>query len=254
MPIINDTYYFAHQKEGTQLLPVVFIHGAGGSHLHWPAQIRRLRNYRVYALDLPAHGKSSGRGLKTIASYARFINNWMDAIALEKAVFVGHSMGGAIALTLSLDLPERVLGLGLIGTGARLKVAPKIIELASNEKSFPAAVEIITMWAFAPQADARLVELASQRMLEIPPAVLHSDFVACNGFDEISSLPQINQPTLILCGQEDRLTPLRYSQYLADHIPMAELKTFPNAGHMVMLEKPLAVASTLNDFLAAIPY
>ena len=58
----------------------------------------------------------------------------------------------------------------------------------------------------------------------------------------------------MLCGEEDRLTPLHFSQYLADHIPTAELKTFPGAGHMVMLEKPLAVARALNDFLAAIPY
>ena len=254
MPNIADSYFFAHQIEQMSMLPVVFIHGAGGSHLHWPAPMRRLKNYRVYALDLPAHGKSSGRSQQTIASYARYVYDWMDAIALEKAVFVGHSMGGAIALTLGLYHPERVLGLGLIGTGARLRLAPKIIELSCSEESLASVVEMITMWAFAPGADARLVELASQRMLAISPAVLHSDFVACDEFDEISALPQINLPTLVLCGQEDRMTPLRYSQYLADQIPTAELKTFPGAGHMVMLEKPLAVSQALIDFLAEIPY
>jgi pimeloyl-ACP methyl ester carboxylesterase len=254
MPITADIYYFAHQLEGSHLLPVVFIHGAGGSHLHWPAPMRRLKNYRVYALDLPAHGNSSGRGHQTIASYAQCILNWMDAIALDKVVFVGHSMGGAIALTLGLYHPERVLGLGLVATGARLKVAPDILELTNHQKSFPAAVEMITLWAFGPQSDARLVELASQRMLETPPTVLHSDFVACNAFDEISALSQINLPALVLCGQDDRLTPLRFSQYLADHIPTARLKAIPDAGHMVMLEKPLAVTRALVEFIAAIPY
>lgn len=252
MPIIADTYYFAHQAGQTHLLPIVFIHGAGGSHLHWPAPLRRLKNYRVYAVDLPGHGKSAGRGQQTIAAYAQHILAWMDAIGLEKAFFVGHSMGGAIALTLGLHHPERVLGLGLIGTGARLKVSPEIMTLTSHENTFPAAVKTIISWAFSHQADARLVELASERMLMTRPTVLHSDFVACNAFDESAALPQINLPTLVLCGQEDRLTPLHYAQFLADHIAIAELKTFPDAGHMVMLEKPQAVTSALEKFVAAI--
>ena len=167
---------------------------------------------------------------------------------------IGHSMGGAIALTLGLHHADRVLGLGLIGTGARLKVAPEIIELASNEKTFPTAVKMIISWAFSSSADARLVELASQRMLEIAPAVLHSDFIACNEFDVISVLSGINLPTLVLCGSDDRLTPWRYSQYLSEHIHSADLITIPDAGHMVMLESQSAVTKALNDFMAEIPY
>ncbi len=254
MPMIADSYYFAYQKEQDHLLPVVYIHGAGGSHLHWPAPMRRLGDYRVFALDLPAHGRSPGPSLRSIDSFARYIIRWMDTVGLEKAVFIGHSMGGAIALTLGLHHADRVLGLGLIGTGARLKVSPEIIELASNEKTFPTAVKMIISWAFSSSADARLVELASQRMLEIAPAVLHSDFIACNEFDVISVLSGINLPTLVLCGSDDRLTPWRYSQYLSEHIHSADLITIPDAGHMVMLESQSAVTKALNEFMAEIPY
>jgi pimeloyl-ACP methyl ester carboxylesterase len=248
MPITSDTYYFAHRADQRHLRPLVLIHGAGGSHLYWPAKVRRLKNCRVYALDLPGHGKSKGRGQQTIAAYADHILGWMDAVGLEKALFVGHSMGGAIALHLGLHHPQRVYGLALLSTGARLSVSPEILTLTSHRRTFPAAVQMIVSWAFGSQADPRLVELASQRMIETRSTVLNADFVACNAFNEISALPQIDLPTLVLCGQDDRLTPPRSSQFLADQIASAELKMIPDAGHMVMLEKPEAVAAALAEF------
>ena len=108
---------------------------------------------------------------------------------------------------------------------------------------------MIVSWAFGSQADPRLVELASQRMMETRPTVLHADFVACNAFNEVSALSQIALPTLVLCGQDDRLTPPRRAQFLADQIASAELKIFPDAGHMVMLEKPGPVAGALQEFI-----
>jgi pimeloyl-ACP methyl ester carboxylesterase len=59
---------------------------------------------------------------------------------------------------------------------------------------------------------------------------------------------------LIVCGNDDRITPLRYSQFLANNIPDAVFKPIPDAGHMVMLEKPQAVAKCLADFLSVISY
>jgi len=248
MPIIADIYYFAHQVNLPHLLPIILIHGAGGSHLHWPAPIRRLKKCRVYAVDLPGHGKSKGRGQQTIAAYAHYILAWMDAIALEKAVFVGHSMGGAIALTLGLHHPERAYGMGLVSMGARLRVSPEIIALTSHERTFPAAVEMIVSRAFSSHADPRLVELASQRMMETRPTVLNSDFIACNAFNENSTLHQIDLPTLVLCGRDDTLTPPLHAKILADQIASSQFKTFPDAGHMVMLEKPVAVTGALGEF------
>jgi pimeloyl-ACP methyl ester carboxylesterase len=61
-------------------------------------------------------------------------------------------------------------------------------------------------------------------------------------------------PTCVICGQDDQLTPPRFSQYLADHIAKAELHILPQAGHMVMLEKPDQVADIFEDFLATVPY
>jgi pimeloyl-ACP methyl ester carboxylesterase len=254
MPTTANTFFFSHGAENVSRPPLVFIHGAGGTHLHWPPQVRRLIAQRIFALDLPGHGKSGGVGSQSIADYARAVVDFLDAARLNAAVFVGHSMGSAIALTLALDFPKRVLGLGLVGSGARLRVVPAILENTASEAMFPVAVKLINDAAFSPSVNPRLKELAAARMTEIRPSVLHGDFLACNEFDVMQRLGGISVPTLILCGTDDILTPPRYAEYLRDHIPASRLITFPGAGHMVMLEQPETVANALAAFANEIPY
>jgi len=229
-------------------------HGAGGSHLFWPSEIRRLVNFRTYALDLPGHGKSGGHGLHRINSYADKVVQWLGEIKLHRAVFIGHSMGGAVVLTLAQKNPEFVLGLGLISTGARLRVNREIINNISNTGEFNKTISFIIAHSFSPNADDRLVELAHLRLKETRPAVLHGDFVACNNFDMMEHLTSISVPTMAICGEHDRMTPLRNSQYLADTIPNARLQVIPDSGHMVMLEKPVEVAKSLEGFLSGISF
>jgi pimeloyl-ACP methyl ester carboxylesterase len=254
MPTQNKIFHFSHGTENTSRPLLVFIHGAGGTHLHWPPQVRRILGQRIFALDLPGHGKSGGVGSQSIADYASIVVDFLDAARLNAAVFIGHSMGSAIALMLALDFPKRVLGLGLVGSGARLRVAPQILDGTSSAATFPTAVNLINEAAFSPSVNPRMKELAAQRMVEIRPSVLHGDFLACNEFDVMARLGEISVPTLILCGTDDILTPMKYSEFLRDRIPAARLVTFPGAGHMVMLEQPTEVANALAEFADSIPY
>jgi pimeloyl-ACP methyl ester carboxylesterase len=254
MPVASDLYYFTYQKGDIETLPVVLIHGAGGNHLYWPSEIRRLPGFRIFAPDLPGHGKSSGRGQQSIESYAQLIVDWLETLGLHRAAFIGHSMGGGIALELALHHSEHVLGLGLIGTGARLKVSPEILAEAASPTTFHRAVEIVSSAFFSQFADPHLVELATTRMAEIRSTVFYGDFLACDQFDVSNQVQKIHQPVLVLCGAEDRLTPPRYSEFLAGQIPNARLEVIPQAGHMVMLEQPNSVASALSKFLGNLAY
>jgi len=182
------------------------------------------------------------------------VKDWMFALGLHSAVFAGHSMGGAIALTLALDEADHVNGLVLLGGGARLKVSPELLEHASSQTTFQNAVNMVIEWSFGSCVPPRLKELAAQRMSETRSSVLYGDFVACNAFDETARIEQIRQPVLVICGNEDRMTPLRQSQFLAEHMPEAILRVIPGTGHMVMLEKPQAVADTLLGFLEGVKY
>ncbi len=246
-------YQVASDTEVAHRPPVVLVHGAGGTSLHWPPQIRRLPGHRVLAVDLPGHGRSEGVGEQSIAAYAQRLMDWASALRLPPAVWIGHSMGGAIVQHLALHYPEQVAGLGLVGTGARLRVHPLILEGTAKEETFPDTVATIVQWSFAPQSSARLRELATQRMAETRPSVLHGDFLACDRFDVMDQVAAITCPTLVLCGAEDKMTPPRYAEYLASQIPNARLVIVPNAGHMVMLEQPEAVAQALQEFLATLP-
>lgn len=254
MPIASDIYYFAHQETHKGKLPVLLVHGAGGNHLHWPAQARRMDDFRVYALDLPGHGRSEGRGYQSIPSYSDQILNWMDSLQMNRVVFVGHSMGGGIALTMGLEHPDRVIGLGLIGTGARLRVLPELIEYAGRAETMPMVVERMIELSFSSSSDPRLVELAGSRMVDTRPSVLQGDFLACDKFDVMERISEIQAPALALCGKDDQLTPPKYSRFLADHMPDTHLEIIPQAGHMVMLEKPDEFTQHLAGFLSTLTY
>ena len=249
MPLAAELYYFSHLEDNLRRPPVVLVHGSGGTHLHWPAEVRRLDGQRVFAVDLPGHGKSAGAGCQSVGEYAAALAEFLKALDLGPAVFVGHSLGGAIALTMALHYPQRVLGLGLVGSGARLRVHPQILENAANPVTFPQAVQAVTEWSYGPQADPRTKALAGERMLEVRSSVLHGDFSACNAFDVMDELERIRVPALVLCGSEDRLTPIKYAEYLRDHLPQARLEIIPGAGHMLPLEQPAATAAALQAFL-----
>jgi pimeloyl-ACP methyl ester carboxylesterase len=157
-------------------------------------------------------------------------------------------MGSAAVLALALENPERVSALGLIGAGARLRVHPDIFAYLENEATFQKGIDAIVQASFSPQTPPELVALAASRMGETRPGVLQGDFQACDLFDVMEGVSKIRQPSIILCGAEDRMTPVRYSQYLNAQIPNSRLEIVPEAGHMVMLEKPRLVADVLKDF------
>jgi pimeloyl-ACP methyl ester carboxylesterase len=79
--------------------------------------------------------------------------------------------------------------------------------------------------------------------------VAWGDYIACDTFDMRERLTAIRVPTLVVCGREDRMTPVKYSEFLAQRIPQAELSVIEQAGHMVMLEQPAAFNAALGDWL-----
>jgi pimeloyl-ACP methyl ester carboxylesterase len=240
--------YFAQRLRPSEAaLPVVFVHGAGGTHQHWLYQMQALSSTPTYALDLPGHGRSEGAGHDSIGAYAEWCLAWMDVLGLERAVWVGHSMGGAVTLDLALRWPSRVAGLGLVATGARLRVAPAILQGIGQD--FSAAVRLISRYAFGPQADPELVKMGQQQMGQTPPDVLYNDFLACDRFDVCQLLAEIRAPALVMCGTQDRLTPPKYATFLHERLADAELKLVDGAGHMVMLEQPGAVTQALRQWL-----
>ncbi|MBE3040448.1 MAG: alpha/beta fold hydrolase [Chloroflexi bacterium] len=254
MPIAAGIHYFLHEGGRPTKPPLVLIHGAGGDHLSWPPEIRRLADARVFTLDLPGHGKSEGPGCQSVVDYADSVVGFMNAAGLSRAVLVGHALGGAIALTLAIDHPECVAGIGLISTGSRLPIASSVLENAANPATFILAVQSLQELMHIPQASKYLKDQTFRHLSSIRPTLFHGDLRACDQFDVTTRLDAIRTPVLVLCGTDDQLTPRRYSESLAGQIHGAALQTIDGAGHLVMLEQPRRVSALLSVFLTAIPY
>src|SRR5262249_53953343 len=139
-----------------------------------------------------------------------------------------HSLGGAIALCMALEYPSLVSRIVLVGAGARLRVLPAVLE---RSRIAPAeSLRHLMLLGFAPGRE--LQAEASFEMLEAVAArVVYRDLAACDSFDMIGELGRIEQPVLILTGEEDRLTPPKYAQYLADHLEHATLRMLASTGH-----------------------
>jgi pimeloyl-ACP methyl ester carboxylesterase len=156
-------------------------------------------------------------------------------------------MGGAIAQQLALTQPDRTTALVLVATGAKLRVAPQLLELVQN--NFPAAVDLIGQWDWGPTASAEIKELGKLQLLASSPAVTLRDYRACDAFDVREQLKSITAPTLIVAGDADQMTPLKHAVFMAERIPRACLCVVPEAGHMVMLEAAGAVTQAVAEFL-----
>ncbi len=242
--VCQTELYFAQAGQGQPAL--LFVHGAGGDHTLWGQQLRDLsKKFSVAALDLNGHGRSPARAGDGIQTYAQDVLAVLEAIAVPTVV-VGHSMGGAVAITVALQHPRNLVGLGLVGTGAKLKVHPQILELCQTD--FERAVELVVAWAFAEDVDPALKDRARDAMRRNGQGALYRDFLSCSTFDVMSRLSEISLPTIVICGREDKLTPVKYSEYLQNNIPTAQLCVIERAGHMVMLEQPEAVTNALKEF------
>lgn len=255
MPLAAGMYYFFHEtKDNTVKRPaLILIHGAGGNHLSWAPQIRRMDVGKIYALDLPGHGKSEGVGRHSVDEYVEDVVTFMKELKIGSAVIAGVSMGSAVALKLALKYPRKVRGLGLIGSGAKLRVASEILETAGNSNTFEAAVDLVNANCFSANVAPALLQLSKRHLMEVRPPVLLGDFLACNEFNIIEQLPRIKQRAVIICGAEDRMTPVKYSQFLKDSLIKSELHILENAGHLAMLEQPDVAAELLKQFIESLP-
>ncbi|MGB3715209.1 MAG: alpha/beta fold hydrolase, partial [Candidatus Promineifilaceae bacterium] len=160
---------------------LLLIHGAGGSHLDWPPEIRNMVAVNVYAMDLPGHGRSALPGCSSISDYADIVAAFIEAIDVAKVILIGHSMGGAIVQSIGLRPPSRVEGLVLVASGARLRVAPEILEGVVRE--FERTADLIAELAWSENTPDRLKQLGKRMLLTCDPKTVYGDYVACNGFD-----------------------------------------------------------------------
>ena len=230
---------------------IVFVHGAGENGMVWQNQRRALdRGINTVCLDLPGHGQSHGDGCTTIAEYSHWLVRFIQGLQLKGAVLAGHSMGGGVVTEAAIECPEEMDGLILIGSGARLRVSSETFQ--GLEADFEATAERLVRQCYGPGISDKVVKWGLEQLLGERPGVVLDDFKACNEFDRLSEISSIKQPTLVICGSEDIMTPPKYSQFLAENLQRATLRIIEGAGHMVMVENPFKTNTAILKFLSTI--
>ncbi len=225
------------------------IHGAGQSAGLWRAQVEGLAaSADPLALDLPGHGSNhTEKGEASIAAYAGKV---LDAVAdssLKRVVLCGHSMGGAVVQYLLLHYPRSFKAGILVNTGARLRVRPDFLDRIGRD--YTQFVDYIYQQSIAVDNQKGSLLQRFRLVSECPSDVALGDYLACDAFDALHQIGRIQVPVLVVGSQQDHLTPVKYSTYLADRIPGARLSILPATGHYAPLENPTALNRLIVQFI-----
>jgi 3-oxoadipate enol-lactonase len=229
-------------------LPVVLLHAFPMSGAMWEPQISALKDYRVLIPDL--------RGFGGTPLAAPWLIEHAAADVLEsfegKAVFVGLSMGGYVALQIASSAPERVAGLVLCDTRAE----PDANE---NKDKRAAAIDFVRKNGVEPFLGPFLKDAISNLRASSflhgvaakssPESVMAALAALAARPDAVPGLSKITAPTAVLVGSQDKITPLPLSEAMRSRIPGAELHIIPDAGHFTNAENPAAFNERLLSFL-----
>lgn len=252
---INLNYDASDGKEPTLLL----IHGWTANMHRWDKIVEALGSYyKIIRVDLRGHGDSDKPNDVTyrLDDYVSDMVKFLESKELNQVVVAGHSMGGMIAQKLYFKVPDKIKGLILIGTTAKVVdgFAMKLntsLALFLFKVAYNFTFKTVLSRAFSDLTPREERERLIREGLEtVPPYVAvqsFSDFV--KNFDMRNKLAEIDAPTLVMVGERDRMLPPRMSRYLADNIRNSIYVEIPEAGHEVMLEKPDEVVRAIDEFL-----
>lgn len=226
-------------------MKLIFVHGAGNTGLVWHYQTEYFADSE--AINLPGHPE--GKACTSIDEYADWLHQYVRGKGHSQIVIAGHSMGGALAQVYALNYPQSIKALILIGTGARLRVRADF--LRSLEDSIDAPVGWLKNIVEPPYSRVapEVREKVINGVTSVGAAVQLNDFRCCDKFDIMDKVNQIAVPTLIICGTEDDMTPVKYSQYLVNKIVGAKLVLIEGGSHHCFLEKPVEANRVIEEFL-----
>ncbi|MBI1806664.1 MAG: alpha/beta fold hydrolase [Ignavibacteria bacterium] len=244
-------------------IPVVFIHGFPFNKSMWKPQVDALKkDYYVITYDVRGHGASDvGDGQYTVEYFVDDLIGLLDHVKISRAVVVGLSMGGYIALRAIERNPERFRGVILCDTRSEADNNEGKIKRANQAKAvqtdglrkFAESFVKVVFYEKTFETNPRAVEMIREIIERSDPRAVVGTIIALAGrTDSTSALYTINVPTLILVGQHDGLTPPSASHAMKEKIPKAELHVIPNAAHLSNLENPEEFNTHLANFLKTV--
>ena len=248
----------AYEDTGGSGPCVVFVHGLGGSKNGWLAQLERCgeRGWRGIAYDQ----RGAGRSEKPAGPYS--VEMWVDdllglleALGVERAALVGHSVGCMIAERAATTLAGRLWALALCG-GARAwrpeaqPIFEERVRLARAGRMDEIAAMVATtgLSERCREDDPRLLGLMRE-LIASNEALAYAECSAATASATMSDLASVDCPVLAFCGAEDPVTPIAAAEEIAAALSHGETAVVPGAAHWCMVEDPAGTNRVLFDFL-----
>ena len=230
----------------------VFLHCAGGCAALWQRQLRGLgAEHSVVALDLPAHGRSSGvEGVATVEAGVELLTQFVDALRLRPFILVGHSFGATLALAFAARRAARLRGLVLAGVGPKPDLTNALATL--RQVVMGRLPQQFSPEFFSPQTAPDLMREFFMAYVTTDPRVRLTDLEAAHGYDCLADCGGVTLPTLVIAGVDDRVAPPDHSAAVAQAIAGARFETIAAAGHAVAIEQADAFNTLLIQFAAGL--
>ncbi|MCL5935258.1 MAG: alpha/beta hydrolase [Firmicutes bacterium] len=233
-------------------IPLVFVHGWTADMHRWDEQVKFFSPARrVIRLDLRGHGDSEKPVMKySIKQFSEDINGLLNLLDIEKAIPVGHSMGGMAVQQFTLDYPEKVEKLILVNSIGKMKFSLGRRLMMSGSKSVPFKLFVQTniQRAFKKGFPKDKLKEFVRLSQGTPRYVVMSCFDAMGEWDVLERLGSIKVKTLIIHGLYDIQLPASEALKLALHIPGSVLKII-DCGHESPIENPAALSSAIDNFI-----
>lgn len=228
-------------------MKLLFVYGLHSMKEGWSQQVKQFPGSET--VDIPGNGK--GKLLPTVEENTEWLRAYIGKAGYKDLVLVGQGLGGAMAMSYALKYPQDLKALVLISTGAKLKVHPshfmELEEATGNKNIWKSLVEQEYRMV-CPEVKNTVIKKAT----DAGPKQRLEDMECCNKFDILDKVSALSLPTLIIAGSEDKLTPPKYSEALAEKIQGSRFLILQGASHYPFMEKPAEVNKAIADFLAGI--
>lgn len=258
MPLQNirdiEIHYELHGNRGPVIL---LIHGLGSSLRDWEFQIADLAtHYRVLAIDLRGHGRTSRKGPITIAGFAADLRELLAALEIRSAHVIGISLGASVAFQLAVDYPDVVGGLVIINgspVGPSTENPAHVTELewrirAVREQGMRAIGRLLAERHLPAREHEPLRTVFVERWAENDPELYLASVAAITDWSVRDRLASLRSPCLVISGDRD-VTPVSFKEEYLRELPRGELVVIADSGHMTTHDQPQALNSAILRYL-----
>ncbi|KAA9015973.1 alpha/beta fold hydrolase [Niallia endozanthoxylica] len=257
MPFTQVEDLLIHYEIAGKGDPIVFLHGLSNNSQSWRKQLDGLKDhFTVIAWDAPGYGQSSNpkEEFREFSQFADVLHGFIKQLQYDSVYLVGHSMGSCIAVDFTVRYPSMVKSLILAdatrGSAALSKeenekrLQNRLQSIENLDPKEMAAKRIDALLGYHPQEDIK--KEAERIMGQVRLAGYRAVSYSLYHVNQMETMTKIAVPTLVICGEEDRVTPVSESQVFHERIANSQMVTIPKTGHLCYQEDSVS----FNEYVA----